>query len=60
MRGKVVGGETIRPMLKFLAQADVEARRARMETPYNLAWLRPTSVSGTVAAAGLGWYQRRP
>ena len=31
--GKIVGGETIRPMLKSLPKADAAALRARMETP---------------------------
>ena len=31
--GKIVGGETIRPMLKRMPKADAEALRARMETP---------------------------
>jgi uncharacterized protein YegJ (DUF2314 family) len=31
--GKIVGGETIRPMLKLMTKADANALRARMETP---------------------------
>jgi uncharacterized protein YegJ (DUF2314 family) len=31
--GKIVGGETIRPLLKSLPKADADALRARMETP---------------------------
>ena len=31
--GKIVGGETIRPMLKKMSKADADALRARMETP---------------------------
>ena len=31
--GKIVGGETIRPMLKRMPKADAEALRARLETP---------------------------
>jgi len=31
--GKIVGGETIRPMLKLMTKADADALRARMETP---------------------------
>ena len=31
--GKIVGGETIRPMLKRMSKADADALRARMETP---------------------------
>ena len=31
--GKIVGGETIRPMLKLMSKADADALRARMETP---------------------------
>ncbi|WKA32151.1 YegJ family protein [Bradyrhizobium roseum] len=31
--GKIVGGETIRPMLKLMPKADADALRARMETP---------------------------
>ena len=31
--GKIVGGETIRPLLKSLPKADAEALRARMESP---------------------------
>jgi uncharacterized protein YegJ (DUF2314 family) len=31
--GKIVGGETIRPLLKSMPKADAEALRARMETP---------------------------
>jgi len=31
--GKIVGGETIRPMLKLMTKADAAALRARMETP---------------------------
>jgi uncharacterized protein YegJ (DUF2314 family) len=31
--GKIVGGETIRPMLKRMPKADADALRARMETP---------------------------
>jgi uncharacterized protein YegJ (DUF2314 family) len=31
--GKIVGGETIRPMLKSLPKADADALRARLETP---------------------------
>ena len=32
-KGKIVGGETIRPMLKRMPKADADALRARMETP---------------------------
>jgi uncharacterized protein YegJ (DUF2314 family) len=31
--GKIVGGETIRPLLKSLPKADADALRARLETP---------------------------
>jgi uncharacterized protein YegJ (DUF2314 family) len=31
--GKIVGGETIRPMLKLMTKADADALRARLETP---------------------------
>lgn len=31
--GKIVGGETIRPMLKLMPRADADALRARLETP---------------------------
>ena len=31
--GKIVGGETIRPMLKKMSKADADALRARMESP---------------------------
>ncbi len=31
--GKIVGGETIRPMLKRMSKADADALRARLETP---------------------------
>ena len=31
--GKIVGGETIRPMLKKMSKADADALRAKMETP---------------------------
>ncbi|WP_409363606.1 YegJ family protein [Bradyrhizobium sp. AUGA SZCCT0431] len=31
--GKIVGGETIRPMLKMMSKADADELRARMETP---------------------------
>ena len=31
--GKIVGGETIRPMLKMMPKADADALRARLETP---------------------------
>jgi len=31
--GKIVGGETIRPMLKLMTKADADALRARMESP---------------------------
>jgi uncharacterized protein YegJ (DUF2314 family) len=31
--GKIVGGETIRPLLKSMSRADADAMRARMETP---------------------------
>ncbi|MCA6114793.1 DUF2314 domain-containing protein [Bradyrhizobium sp. WSM 1738] len=31
--GKIVGGETIRPMLKLLPKPDADALRARLETP---------------------------
>lgn len=31
--GKIVGGETIRPLLKSLSKADADALRARMESP---------------------------
>ena len=31
--GKIVGGETIKPTLKYLPKADADALRARMETP---------------------------
>jgi len=31
--GKIVGGETIRPLLKSLPKADADALRARMEQP---------------------------
>jgi uncharacterized protein YegJ (DUF2314 family) len=31
--GKIVGGETIRPLLKSLPKADADAVRARLETP---------------------------
>jgi uncharacterized protein YegJ (DUF2314 family) len=31
--GKIVGGETIKPMLKLMTKADADALRARMETP---------------------------
>ena len=31
--GKIVGGETIRPMLKRMTKADADALRARMESP---------------------------
>ncbi len=31
--GKIVGGETIRPLLKSLPRADADALRARLETP---------------------------
>ena len=31
--GKIVGGETIRPMLKLMPKADADALRARLETP---------------------------
>jgi uncharacterized protein YegJ (DUF2314 family) len=31
--GKIVGGETIRPLLKSMPKADADALRARMETP---------------------------
>jgi uncharacterized protein YegJ (DUF2314 family) len=32
-KGKIVGGETIRPLLKSLPKADADALRARLETP---------------------------
>jgi uncharacterized protein YegJ (DUF2314 family) len=31
--GKIVGGETIRPMLRLMPKADADALRARLETP---------------------------
>ena len=31
--GKIVGGETIRVLLKSLPKADAEALRGRLETP---------------------------
>ena len=31
--GKIVGGETIRPMLKLMPRAEADALRARLETP---------------------------
>jgi uncharacterized protein YegJ (DUF2314 family) len=31
--GKIVGGETIKPLLKSMPKADADALRARMETP---------------------------
>jgi uncharacterized protein YegJ (DUF2314 family) len=31
--GKIVGGETIKPLLKSMPKADADAMRARMETP---------------------------
>jgi uncharacterized protein YegJ (DUF2314 family) len=31
--GKIVGGETIRPLLKAMPKADADALRARLETP---------------------------
>ena len=31
--GKIVGGETIRPMLKLMTKADADALRARLEAP---------------------------
>lgn len=31
--GKIVGGETIKPLLKSMPRADADALRARMETP---------------------------
>ena len=31
--GKIVGGETIRPLLKSLPRADADALRSRLETP---------------------------
>ena len=31
--GKIVGGETIRPLLKRMPKADADALRARLETP---------------------------
>jgi uncharacterized protein YegJ (DUF2314 family) len=31
--GKIVGGETIKPLLKSMSKADADALRARMETP---------------------------
>jgi len=31
--GKIVGGETIRPLLKSLPKADADALRAKLETP---------------------------
>ena len=31
--GKIVGGETIKPMLKRMTKADADALRARMESP---------------------------
>ena len=31
--GKIVGGETIRPMLKMMPKADADALRARLEAP---------------------------
>jgi uncharacterized protein YegJ (DUF2314 family) len=31
--GKIVGGETIRPMLKSLPKRDADALRARLEKP---------------------------
>jgi len=31
--GKIVGGETIKPLLKAMPKADADALRARMETP---------------------------
>ncbi len=31
--GKIVGGETIKPLLKSLPKADADALRARMESP---------------------------
>jgi uncharacterized protein YegJ (DUF2314 family) len=31
--GKIVGGETIRPLLKAMPKADADALRARMESP---------------------------
>ena len=31
--GKIVGGETIKPLLKGMPKADADALRARMETP---------------------------
>jgi uncharacterized protein YegJ (DUF2314 family) len=31
--GKIVGGETIKPMLKLMTKADADSLRARMETP---------------------------
>jgi len=31
--GKIVGGETIRPMLKLMTKADADALRARMGAP---------------------------
>ncbi|MFT4119369.1 YegJ family protein [Bradyrhizobium sp.] len=32
-RGKIVGGETIKPLLKSIPKADADALRARMEQP---------------------------
>jgi uncharacterized protein YegJ (DUF2314 family) len=31
--GKIVGGETIRPLLKSLPKANADALRAKLETP---------------------------
>ena len=31
--GKIVGGDTIKPTLKYMPKADADALRARMETP---------------------------
>jgi uncharacterized protein YegJ (DUF2314 family) len=31
--GKIVGGETIKPLLKAMPKADADALRARMESP---------------------------
>ncbi len=31
--GKIVGGETIKPLLKSMPKADADALRARMEQP---------------------------
>ena len=68
--GKIVGGETIRPLLKSLPKADADALRARTgnlkETEGQCGESSPAMTGvwcwpcDTVARPGLGWYQRAP